>query len=381
MNDRPQRHDEAATAVTTCRGCASPRLARVLDLGVQPACDFFPPLDAENPDPCWPLALVLCEQCALVQLDHRSPAPQEPLAVESATLKRHAIEASARLLQRAGLPIGSSVREFASHHGGHWIDALVDGGCVAVNGGPAALVVDNHSIIHSEDLESELAERVAALAEDGWLAIEFHHALAQLEEGQFDTVRHGHPLYFTLASWQAACRRHGLSIVDAWTEDVFGGCLVVLARRGAQTPSASAAAILAREEAVGATSAAGFARLDALAQRSSHTLVEHLRAAREQGRRVLAYGAGSKACTLLGVAQVTPDLLAMAADLSPAKQGRRIPGVAIPIVSPERLVAEAPDEVLVLTWDIAAEVVAQLRSAGLDKATFTVPLPTLTRVG
>lgn len=367
--------------MTTCRGCASPRLTRVLDLGVQPACDFFPAVEDESPDTRWPLALVMCEQCALVQLDHRSPAPQEPLAVESATLRRHAVEASARLLRRSGLNVGCSVREFASHHGGHWLDQLVSHGCVALRDGQAQLVVDNHSIIHAEDLESELAARVAALAEGGVLAIEFHHALAQLEQGQFDTVRHGHPLYLTLTSWRAACRRHGLDVVDAWSEDVFGGCLIVLARRGAEAPSAAAAEILAREEAAGATTAAGFGRLDALKQQTSQALVNHLQASREQGRRVLAYGAGSKACTLLGVADVSTDLLEMAADLSPGKQGRRIPGVAIPIVSPERLVAEEPDEVLILTWDIAAEVVEQLRGAGLGRATFTVPLPMLTQVG
>lgn len=136
------------------------------------------------------------------------------------------------------------MREFASHHGGSWLPALLEAGCVeagsaeagdpAAGRTPAQLVIDNQSIIHAEELEPELAERVASLADDGVLVIEFHHALEQLVQGQFDTVRHGHPLYFSLTSWSRACERHGLRVVDAWTEDVFGGCLVVAAPRGAR---------------------------------------------------------------------------------------------------------------------------------------------------
>lgn len=365
------------TPVTACRGCGG-GLVPVLDLGAQPACDHFPPVDDATPDPRWPLALAMCKACALVQLDHVSPPEEIARAVESATLSRHAVEASGRVLERLDLPAEPRVREFASHHGGSWAQAFADAGAQLVDG-DADLVVDNQSIIHSEAFEADLAERVAALAPGGALVIEFHHALRQLEEGQFDTVRHGHPLYFSLHAWAAACERHDLSVTDAWTEDVFGGCLVVLARRGG-SPSAAVTEILAAEDAAGVTSPAGYARLQELVERTCADLRDHLREAAAAGRRVAAYGAGSKSCTLLGVAQVGPDLLPYTADLSPAKHGRRIPGVGVPIESPATLVERAPDEVMILTWDIAAEVTAQLRRDGLD-ADFWVPQPDLRRVG
>ncbi|MEP7160904.1 MAG: class I SAM-dependent methyltransferase [Dermatophilaceae bacterium] len=378
----------AAIPITVCRGCGSRRLTRVLDLGEQPACDHFPPVDDPAPDPRWPLALTMCADCALVQLDHVSPAPEEPLAVESATLKNHARDASRTVLSRLGLPPGSTVREFASHHGGSWVAELTAAGCVVLDGatahggtagdGRADLVVDNQSIIHAEDLEAQLAQRVAALADDGVLVIEFHHALQQLVQGQFDTARHGHPLSFSLTSWANACRRHGLEVVDAWPEDVFGGCLIVAARRaGRGSVHCDVADILAREREAGVTNPERYTELDRLRRRTSADFVAHLERARSAGRRVVAYGAGSKACTLLGVTGVGADLLPMVADLSPAKHGRRVPGVGIPIVSPEELVAVAPDEVMILTWDIAAEVIAQLRAMGLTGARFFVPLPRL----
>lgn len=377
--DAPQ--PEVPEAVTACRGCGSPALRQLLDLGSQAACDHFPPADDPAPDPCWPLALTMCTACALVQLDHRSPAEEVPLAVESQSLRRHAYEASDRLLSRLALEAGTTVREFASNHGGSWLPALQAAGCVPAE--RARLVVDNQSIIHAEDLRGQMEHRVAAMTPDGYLAIEFHHALEQLRHGQFDTVRHGHPLYFSLASWTAACERHGLAVVDAWSEAVFGGCLVVIARPAAVAgpPSEEVARIRAQEESARLTDPVSYDPLAAHARQSAGEVVAYLRQARSDGLRVAAYGAGSKACTFLGVAGAGPDLLPVVADLSPGKQGRRVPGVGIPIVSPQRLIELAPDVVLVLTWDISPEVVAQLRAEGLTRARYVVPLPRLAEVG
>lgn len=369
-----------AVRIAACRGCASEDLSPVLDLGEQPACDYFPPVDDPGVDPRWPLGLVLCQACSLLQLDHSSPAPEEPLAVESATILAHARSVTQKVLERVGATPGLRVREFSSHHGGSWLDTLTAAGCVVVDSG-ADLVLDNHSIIHAENLEAELAERVAALSDEGALVIEFHHALAQLVHAQFDTVRHGHPLYFSLHSWAAACRRHGLSVVDAWPEDVFGGCLVVVARRGEHEPNDAVRAVLDAERDAGATSPIGYEGLASATAATVAALRDHVVAARAAGRSVAAYGAGSKACTMLGVAGMTSADLPMVADLATGKHGRRIPGTGIRIVSPAELVASAPDDVVVLTWDIAPEVVAQLRGAGLGDTRFVVPLPRLAEVG
>jgi hypothetical protein len=86
--------------------------------------------------------------------------------------------------------------------------------------------------------------------------------------------------------------------------------------------------------------------------------------ARAEGRRIGAYGAAAKGNTFLNAAGVTAaDILAVA-DRSPAKQGRLLPGSRIPVVTPEALLALALDDILVLPWNIGAEVAAQLRASG-----------------
>ncbi|MDO5697688.1 MAG: class I SAM-dependent methyltransferase [Dermatophilus congolensis] len=411
-----------AVAVSACRGCGASSLVAVVDLGEQPACDHFPPVGEGVPDPTWPLGLVLCPECGLSQLSHDSPAPEEPLAVESATLKRHAVEVSGRLVDRLNLEPGTRVREFASHHGGSWTDALCAAGLTVLGASSrensdddarrergaataddervlsvadrerdataedderdavlADVVIDNMSIIHAEDLQAELAERVAALAPGGRLVIEFHHALPQVTQGQFDSIRHGHPLYFSLGSWRAAVQRFGLEVETAWPEDVFGGCLVVVARAGAE-PDEAARAVLAAEAEAGLATPEGYAPLARRAREAGAGLRELLQSEVAAGRRVAAYGAGSKGVVFLNAAGVDADLLPMTADLSPAKHGRRIPGTSIPIVSPDDLVAAVPDTVVILTWDIAREVVTDLTTRGLTHTTWWVAQPVLEQV-
>lgn len=363
-----------------CRSCGEPLRHRVLDLGEQPAADAFPPAQDPSPDPCWPLELWVCSTCGLAQLGAPAPLPPEPVrAVESATAQAHAEASVAQLLAEGRQRAGSTVREAASHHGGSWLPHLLAAGLTAAPAGqPADLVVDVHALAHEEDLGSTLAARAAALAPGGRLVLEFHHLLPLLEQGQFDTVRHGHPVYLSLSALQPALARRGLHPVSARRSPVYGGSLQVTAVADAQVrPDASVREVLEHERAAGVTDPARLGELDARAARTSAALHDHLVRARRDGRTVLGYGAPSRAAVLLRRSGVDADLLAFTVDLSVAKHGRRVPGCRIPIRAPEELLAARPDEVLVLTWDLAAEVAAQLSAVHDWGGRFLVPLPEL----
>lgn len=390
------------TAVTACRACGSGDLVSVLDLGTQPAADHFPSATDPGPDPRHPLGLVLCRPCLLLQLSHTSPAAQEPRAVESATVLAHARTVARKVVDAAGLAPGARVREFFSAHGGSWQDGLAEAGMAVVarsaeatesgtmlqgaaesvvdQPGSYDLVIDNHDLIHAEDAAAAFVRRAELVAPGGVLAIEFHHALAQVTQGQYDTVRHGHPVYFSLHAWSALCEAYGFRVVHAWAEPIYGGCLVVLAQRVSETHTAASASVhdeLERERAAGLTQPEGYAVLAERAATISGDLRAYLHQARDRGAHVVGYGAGSKAPLLLGAAGVDIPLLSMTADLAPAKHGRRLPGTQIAIGRPEDIVAAKPDEVVVLLWDLAPEVIGQLRAAGLEQARFVVPAPVL----
>jgi hypothetical protein len=244
--------------------------------------------------------------------------------------------------------------------------------------GPADLLVDHYLLAHLEDPESALDTMARLLGPDGCLALEFDHLLPTIEGRQVDAFRHGHRSYLSL-SWLAdALRRHGLVAVEATPVPVYGGALRVLARRArSHDVAGSVAAILERERAAGLAEVStfqGFAREVAQARAATVTIFTERAAA---GHPVAAYGAPARAVTLLNYYGLGPELLAFTADASPSKQGRFIPGVRVPIVAPAALQAARPDEVLILTWDIAPEVVRQLEGGGSWGARYLVPLPRL----
>jgi hypothetical protein len=106
------------------------------------------------------------------------------------------------------------------------------------------------------------------------------------------------------------------------------------------------------------------------------SLLKFLTEQKQQGKTVLGYGAAAKGNTLLNYAGVTPDILLAVCDAAPSKQGKLMPGSRIPIYSPDYLLENRPDYVLILPWNIKDEVKQQLQH--LDGAIFITAIPCLT---
>jgi hypothetical protein len=351
----------------------------VVDLGDQAASDHFPRLTDPLPDAVWPLELWLCSRCALVQLGPVAALVPEPVrAVESATSLSHAGSAVRSVLEAYPSLRGATVCEFASHHGGSWLEELAAAGCRVVDDGrPAELVIDVHGLAHETDLRGALELRAARMASGGLLMLEFHHLLPLVTQVQYDTIRHGHWSYLSLTALERLAADLGLKVVASTSEQVFGGSLrVTLTQAEADWPrAASADEVLHDESAAGVAEVSALRSFDVAVKASAAAVHSYLSEQRAAGRRVLAYGAPSKASVLLGVSDVGTDLLEFTVDASVAKHGLAVPRVRIPIRSVSELVAARPDVVFLLTWDIAEEVIASLEGAGGWGAEYVVPIP------
>jgi hypothetical protein len=244
----------------------------------------------------------------------------------------------------------------------------------------ADLIADVHGIAHEPDLHGSLAAHARRIAPGGRLVLEFHHLLPMVEQAQIDTVRHGHWNYLSMTALTRLLPLHGLVPVRAVPVDVFGGSLRVTVARLEDRPDvdASVAEMLESERRAGLDRLESIVTFGQNGLRTAGALARHLRDARDQRWTIAGYGAPSKAPVLVSLAGVDDDLLPYTVDLSPAKQGCRLPGTRIPILTPDELLTRRPKEVVILTWDIANEVVDQLsRSAegtGWQPRLF-VPLP------
>lgn len=347
-----------------CRVCRYTNGQLVLDLGEQPACDYFPHRDDPGPDPVYPLQMWLCARCGLAQLLADPTVPREPRATEPAALAAQAADAVARVAAAGLLPAGAGVAEYGSPHGGSWLPLLSGRGLVPVtDDDPADVVVDCFGLMHAADQHGALAGRLARLGAGGVLLVQYHSLATIIRHGQWNALRHGHYAYYSTQAMVAMLAAQGFSPVAAWRFDLYGGTVLLAAKRTAEAARAAravgaVAGLLAEDAGVGVADPAVLRRLEGRAEATATGLVDWLMAERAGGRRVLGYGAASRAVALLCKARVDRRLLPAIADASPAKHGLRMPGTDIPIVSPARISASPPDSVLLFVSDLRAEVTA-----------------------
>ncbi|MFH5232761.1 class I SAM-dependent methyltransferase [Antrihabitans spumae] len=341
-----------------CRACASSDTVRVLDLGKAPAADFFPL--AEDPvstsETTHDLAMDLCRVCGLAQLADDDTVTDEPRGVEPQALRDQAEDAIARVAA-AGWLRGTTVIEFGSPHGGTWVPLLLERGfSEAVADSAAAVVLDCFGIMHEPDQRAAFARRAAATARDGVLLLQFHSLAAIVQQGQWNALRHGHFGYYSLTALTALLRDAGMHVHAAWEFDLYGGTVLIAARHDEVEPDEYVTTILSAEAAMGLQDPHVVAALQRAASAETKALDEWLDHEVAGGRRVYAYGAASRAVALFALAGVNASRLTAVADAAPAKQGRRMPGTDVPIISPESLVAAAPDTVLLTLPDLLPEV-------------------------
>ncbi|GAB2936895.1 class I SAM-dependent methyltransferase [Rhodococcus aerolatus] len=336
----------------------------VLDLGEQPAADHFPAPADPGPDPVFPLRMLLCRGCGLAQLAEDPTVPDEPRAVEPQALRDQAVEAVGRLVAAGVLRPGDDVLEFGSPHGGSWEVPLTGAGLRWRGAGPdgpdepAAVVVDVFGLMHDADQRAALARRTAAVAPGGVLLVQVHSLATILAQGQWNALRHGHTAYYSVPALVAMAADVGWVPTGVGRYALYGGTVLLELRRegdrAGDGPPAEVAALRRAELDAGVCTAAVVSGLGAAATERVAALQAHLAAARASGRRVLGYGAASRAVALL--AAVDAGALAGVVDASPAKQGRCLPGSRVPVVAPEVLRADPPDEVLLMVPDLLAEV-------------------------
>lgn len=343
-----------------CRACRGASGQVVLDLGDQPACDYFPQCDDPGPDPVYPLQMWLCSRCGLAQLLDDPTVAEEPRGKEPAALVAQATDAVARVAAAGLLPAGARVAEYGSPHGGSWLSLLTERGLRPVEGAAVAdVILDCFGMMHAADQAAALAERAARLERDGVMLLQYHSLDTIIRHGQWNALRHGHFAYYSATALSTMLSSVGLRLSRAWHFDLYGGTVLLAANHAgddSSPPDDSLVALLAAERQAGVCDPAILRGLQRDVHAKADALHDWLAKSAADGRTVLGYGAASRAVALLRKAEVDRELLAAVADASPGKRGLRMPGTAIPVISPAELAARRPDEVALFVPDLMTEV-------------------------
>jgi SAM-dependent methyltransferase len=381
-----------------CRHCSTELENQFLDLGFAPPSNAYLLREALNaPETTFPLRLQVCARCWLVQTEDYAAAEElftsdyAYFSSVSAAWVEHAARYSAAMIERLKLDRTSFVIEVASNDG-YLLRNFVKAGipCLGIeptqstaqaaeaigvptlrrffgaalgaelarDGRAADLIAGNNVFAHVPDINDFTAGLAAALKKGGTLTLEFPHLLQLIRHTQFDTVYHEHFSYLSLNAVRRIFESAGLRIFDVEELPTHGGSLRIFGCHSddARSTTGAVARVLAEEEQGGLSSLATYRAFQQRADEVKNSLVAFLIEQKRAGKRVAAYGAAAKGNTLLNYGGVKPDLLAFVCDAAPSKQGKFLPGCHIPILPPAALREHKPDIVLILPWNLAAEV-------------------------
>lgn len=403
---------EACTPIRACRCCGGAELVSVFDMGEMPPSDALS-ASAVEPDPAYPLEVVMCRSCGLAQLRH-TVAPEvlfssayKYFSSYTQTVVDNARDAVATAIERVKPAPGALVVELASNDGYLLKHAKAAGlSVLGIDPAPAPVAaareagIDTLQAFFSEDLARRLkaegrqamllfgnnvlahvadtAGFVRGIREilhpDGTASIEVPYLKDLIDHVEFDTIYHEHLCYFSVSALVELFRRQGLHLNDVQRIPIHGGSLRLFVQHR-HDPSGRLNAMLEEESELGLSRPESFRAFAAKVDGVGQALREMLDGLRREGKRVAAYGAAAKGTILLNFFRIGPQGLLWAADKNPHKHGLYMPGIKLPIVDTARIEADAPDCLLILPWNHREEIMRQQAGFAARGGRFIIPIP------
>lgn len=406
----------------TCRFCASPLTQTFVDLGSTPLANSYlnGPEEIAS-EKSYPLHARVCSNCFLVQVEDAVPAEDifsdyAYFSSFSDSWVAHAGRYCDMMVDKLGLHNRSLVMEVASNDGyllQHFVKKQIPvlgiepaanvakaaeaagvntevaffgvdtATRLAASGLKADLMAANNVMAHVPDINDFIDGFRILLAEKGVLTIEFPHLLNMIEKVQFDTIYHEHYSYLSLHTVEKILRKHDLRLFDVEKIDTHGGSLRIFACHAdcdlyAETKNLSA--VKAEEEKAGLTRLDGYLDFTPKVEAAKSALLDFLEKAKSEGRKVAGYGAAAKGNTLLNFCGIDSGLIDFVVDRNPEKQNTLLPGSHIPVFAPSKVWEEKPDYLLILPWNLASEITADMAAIREWGGQFAIPIPTLSLI-
>lgn len=400
-----------------CRACSNKLTIQFADL------DFSPPSNAylksemlNQPEIYYPLRLMVCEKCYLVQVDefanHADIFNDEYAYFSSYSTSwlEHAKAYTHMMINRFGFNNQSQVIEIASNDGYLLqyfkerevpvlgVEPTANTAAVAMQKGinslidffgvklaekmvkdniKADLLLGNNVLAHVPDINDFVKGMKIVLKPEGIITMEFPHLLRLVLQNQFDTIYHEHFSYLSLQSVKYIFDKNGLMLFDVEEIPTHGGSLRIYAchKDSSQEITKRFKEVWQKELDAGMNSLNFYAGFQEKMDRIKVEFVQFLIDQNKAGKKIIGYGAAAKGNTLLNFSGIKKDWISFVVDKNPHKQGKFLPGSHIPVVSDELIKKEKPDYIIIFPWNIKEEVVQQLDYVKSWGAKFVVFIP------
>lgn len=394
-----------------CRVCGGKNLVEVLNLGSMPPANAFLKKEDFSTEESFPLTVVFCKDCFLLQVPEVvNPSilfkDYDYITSASKPLVDHFVEMGKDLRDRFVTSKNDLVVEVGGNDG-TLLSAIKDD-CKVLNidpaeniaalsrekgvetttaffgkevamevrekHGAAKIVVANNVMAHIDDIRGIFSAVSSLLADDGAYVFEVHWVGNLIGDGGFDQIYHEHLCYYSLLALRTLVESAGLRIFDIEFVPIHGRSLRVFAGKK-QEPSKAVEDVFAMEKGIGLDNAETFLAFSGKVEKDKADLLGLLTKLKKEGKKIVGYGAPAKGNTLLNYVGISSELVDYLTDTTPMKQGLYSPGRHIPVVSPDRLVSERPDYILLLAWNYADAILKKEVALREQGTKFIIPVP------
>lgn len=386
----------------------------VLSLGHQPIVqDYRTKAELLEPEATFPLHLVRCTKCGLLQLDFvvdpkKVFPPEYPYRTGltnmlirnfqelAATMEIMKLYKKGDLVVDVGSNDGTLLKQFKAH-GARVVGVEPTNAAKVANQsgiltiqdfigkkavqkitskfGMAQVVTATNAFAHINDTHSLVDNIKSLMDKDGVFVSESQYLMDIIEKLEFDTIYHEHLRFYALKPLVHLFKMHGMSVVDAERIHAAGGSIRVYARKGRRAMSDRAKKLLAAEKKAGLDTKAGLQKFTHKVLIAKRDLLALLLECKKKGARIVGVTSSARSNTLLGFTHIDDTILDYTGEKKGSpKIGMYTPGTHIPVVDEARIFSDQPDFALILSWHIGEELAKKIRAAGY-KGKFIIPLP------
>lgn len=371
--------------IKECRSCFSKNLVKILSLGKQCLSDF---LTGSRKPKKYPLDLVLCEKCNLLQLRHTVPSKflyTERYGYRSGInitmqneLKKivndsiNKIESGKKMVvvdigandgtllsfyeknifKIAVEPIrkfSNECRKYANIVINDYFD--YDSFKLYAKNAKADIVTAISCFYDMEKPNIFLSDVKKILDKEGILVIQQNYLVAMLKNNAFDNIVHEHLEYYSLLSLEKLLKKHNLEVFDVRESRINGGSFITfIAHKNSRPVERSVAKWRLNEKKLKLNQLKTYSDFAKRVKANSRNIYNLIRKLVESGKKVYVYGASTRGNTLLQFYNLNNVYIKAAVERNPEKWGKNISSLNIPIISEEQARREKPDYMLVLPW-------------------------------
>lgn len=242
--------------------------------------------------------------------------------------------------------------------------------------GSARVITATNVFAHIYELDSTVRGMEKLLAPNGVIAVESPYALDLINNLEYDTIYHEHISYLSVKPMRSYLKRLGLELFDLKKATIHGGSLrYYIGHKGKHPVKRIVGEYIAQEEKTGLYSEKKLKNFASKVAKHKIALTSLVLDLKNKGKTIVGISAPAKGNTLLNFCNLDAHYLDFLTEKTEVKIGRHSPGMHIPVYSDDHLLKKKPDYALILAWNFADEIMANLSEFKKQGGKFIIPIP------